>query len=284
MSGGEFNNRILSPFINKVLKLQPDVLTSSIPEVTAEVRKAAASITGRELPDEAETRELIAKNVRTAPPISTWDQPDPDSRIYNRFGRRDGPGKMARGLEYWNSEHDDYALPGEDGAPSYNMGPPKGFTAISSARSLLRQPQAPAAPKPPPVKLKSSNYGLPGPVPFTFAEDRDQKPADLTSFTSSSNAGLAAMKSLGMGLGGDPPPDSKPTGLTSFTSSSNAGLAAMKSLGMDLGADDSSVVSSASGASRPATSGSGSAPLARGTKRLGMGRARSLWSAKKAKP
>lgn len=254
MAGGEVNNRIISPFVNAVLKKQPDVLTSSLPEITAEVRQAVASIVGRTLADEEVTRKLVANYVRFAPPPSTWDAPDPDSRIYNRFGRRDGPGKMARGIEYWNSEFDDYALPGEGGAPPYNMGAPRGFTSIASAKSLLRQPQAPAAPKPPPVKLKSSNYGLPGPVPFTFGGREEHKPTDLTSFTSSANSGLAAMKSLGMDLG-EPDISSKPN-------------SSMSALG-----------------GRPAQppSAGGSVPLARGTKRLGMGRAPSSWGAKKAK-
>lgn len=255
MAGGEVNNRIISPFVNAVLKTQPDVLTSSLPEITAEVRKAVASITGRDLADEEVTRNLIAKYVRFAPPPSTWDQPDPDSRIYNRFGRRDGPGKMARGIEYWNSEYDDYALPGADGAPSYNMSAPRGFTSIASAKSLLRQPQAPAAPKPPPVKLKSSNHGLPGPVPFTFGRKEEHKPTDLTSFTSSANSGLAAMKSLGMDLG-EPDIVSKPQGRSS------------PALG---------------GRSAQTSAAGSSVPLARGTKRLGMGRAPSSWGAKKAK-
>lgn len=252
MTGGEINNRIVSPFVSAVLKRQPGVLTSTLPEITDEVRKAVAAITGRDLADEAATRDLIAKYVRSAPPPSTWDQPDPDSCIYNRFGRRDGPGKMARGIEYWNSEYDDYALPDANGGSSYNMGPPRGFTSIASAKSLLRQPQAPAAPKPPPVKLKSSNYDLPGPVPFTFGGREEQKAADLTSFTSSANSGLAAMKSLGMDLA---EPESKPQGRP---------------------------VSSALGGRTAGATGS-SVLLARGTKRLGMGRAPSSWGAKKAK-
>lgn len=256
MSGGEVNNRIISPFVGKVLKTHPEVFTSTIPEITADVREAVARILGRELADEDVTRKLIAKYVRSAPPPSTWDEPDPDSRIYNRLGRRDGPGKMARGLEYWNSEYDDYALPDASGAMPYNMNAPRGFTSIASAKSLLRQPKAPEAPKPPPVKLKSSNYGLPGPVPFTFGGKEEPKATDLTSFTSSANSGLAAMKSLGLDLG-DSDIDIKPKG------------AAMPTLG-----------------GRPAqTSGgsSSSVPLARGTKRLGMGRAPSSWGAKKAK-
>jgi hypothetical protein len=62
----------------------------------------------------------------------------------------------------------------------------------------------------------------------------------------------------------------------------------MKSLGMDLGEPDisskpNSGMSALGGRPAQPPSAGGSVPLARGTKRLGMGRAPSSWGAKKAK-
>lgn len=125
------------------------------------------------------------KQVRAAPPLSTWDAPDP--RGSRRFARRDGHGSNTRGFDYWASDVDDYK-PGPGGTAG----------TFTSARAFAPK-TAPAQPKPPVVKLASSNRNLPAPLPFSFNGHSESRPdASLNSFTSSSSSSLAFMKNLGI--------------------------------------------------------------------------------------
>lgn len=220
----------------------------------------------RPAPDEQATDEMIRKqcaplnrcqltrSIRIAPPLSTWDAPEPQDRNFNRFARREVT-KATRAAEYWASEADDYALPDMAGS---------GFKSASSITSQPRHHQSsrlskpyamssssnPSSPKPV-VKLPQRDHKLPAPLPFTFGSvDDKKKDASLGLFTDSSNDSLAAMKSLGLpaaGLG-DP----------------------LAGLGFGGGSDWKSLAQPTVTAG--GTSHGAEIPLARGTKRLGMGR------------
>jgi DNA helicase-2/ATP-dependent DNA helicase PcrA len=200
-----------------------------------------------------------------------WDAPEPRDRNFNRFARREVT-KAARAAEYWADDVDEYALPGMPGVDPNRA--PAGFV---SARDRMKQPGGvePRSPKPPPVILKSRNHQFPEPLPFTFNAPAEAKRpgADLGMFTSSSSSSLAMMKGLGLpgstgstGSNGvsplaSPNPDSspKPPEIAAFQSAANSSLSALKGLGLpDL-----------------PTGGTGQGQgvqLAKGTKRLGMGR------------
>lgn len=220
------------------------MFTSAIPDIDVTVRKQVVKILERAEPDEEATKELIMKHVPAAPPLSTWDVPAPGKKGYGMYGAKRSTA-VSRASDYWKSDVDDYALPEPGSAPGSR---PAGFSYFSSAKSMNIWPQAPAPPKPPVQRLESSNRNLPPPLPFTFAKEDTSRPeATLTSFTSGSNSSLAAMKALG--LPGDLPSSGGP---------------------------------SLSGAGAGASAGSTGVPLARGTKRLGMGRP-APWGAKRAK-
>lgn len=146
--------------------------------------------------------------------------------------------------------------------------------------------------KPPAVLLQSRNHHFPEMPKFSFNNEKDTnqgRDAGLGSFTNASTSSLAMMKNLGlpgnaspMGsgsprLGGGSSPMLPPANIGAgggmafggFQASAAAGLAGMKGLGIpDL---------PGSGAS-----GGGDVTLAKGTKRLGMGRPQP-WGAKKAR-
>lgn len=248
------------------------MFSSDLPEINTAIRQQMAEMLGRPAPDETSTHELIMKHVRAAPPLSTWDTPELRGRG-NRFARREGPSGAARASDYWKSEDDDYAMPGQTGYSSKNYGPSDsrpGFMYLSSARSL--GPQAPGTQKPPPQKTQSSNRDLPGALPFTFMTETARPAASLISFTSGSSSSLAAMKALGLPSNPAPSTSSsssrpQPT-VSSFQSASSASLSALKTLGVP---ELSKVPDS------------NKVPLARGVKRLGMGRP-APWGSKKPKP
>ncbi|KAL1411641.1 ATP-dependent DNA helicase srs2 [Vanrija albida] len=271
MTGGEEKDRNISDFVARSLRTNPTMFSSSLPEINAPIRQQMAEMLGRPAPDETSTQELIMKHVRAAPPLSTWDTPELRGRG-NRFARREGPSGAARASDYWKSEHDDYAMPGQKGYSSKSHGPSDsrpGFMYLSSARSL--GPQAPGVVKPPPQKIQSSNRDLPGALPFTFMTDTSSRPAaSLTSFTSGSSSSLAAMKSLGLPANPTPTPQaSRPQpSVASFQSASSASLTALKTLGVP---------------EPPKVPDGSKVPLARGVKRLGMGRP-APWGSKKPKP
>lgn len=170
------------------------IFTSTIPDIDVDVRKQVAKILDRSEPDEAATKELIMKHIRSAPPPSTWDVPAPGRKGYGMYGAKRETA-VGRASDYWKSDVDDYALPAMGSNP-----PASGaFSYFSSAKSMSSYQQAPAAPKPPVQRLESSNRNLPAPLPFSFAGRQQERPeATLTSFTSGSNSSLAAMKALGL--------------------------------------------------------------------------------------
>jgi DNA helicase-2/ATP-dependent DNA helicase PcrA len=187
-----------------------------------------------------------------------WDEPEPRDSQFNRFARREVT-KAARAAEYWSSDFDEYALP--DSAKSLAGGSSSGFRTAregyKGSKSNDHQthnrlgkpyPTKPGAqrPAPPPViKLAPTNLRLAEPIPFTFDAPRNVKPkADIGGFLESSNSSLAIMRSLGL-------PE-----------------------------DDELPLLSVSGGSSPVAPGRASVQLARGTKRLGMGRP-TAWGTKR---
>lgn len=203
-------------------------------------------------------------SVRAAPPLSMWDAPDPQDRNFNRFARREIT-KATRAAEYWASDTDEYALPGTSvGGPS---------TGFQSARTSLARPNhhhhhprerdrdGPASPaKPPPKPIKSKHVDIPTPLPFTFGKpDPKQSDQGLGSFTNASNNFLANLDSLGVGDGGNP---------------MHSGSSPFASPSLDIGGP---LLGSDSSAGLPS---SGRVALAKGTKRLGMGRP-APWGAKR---
>lgn len=223
---------------------QQAMFTSAIPDIDVNVRRQIVKILQRTEPDEEATKELIMKHVRAAPPLSTWDVPAAGRKGYGMYGAKRSTA-VGRASDYWKSDVDDYALPDPGSAPGDRS---SGFSYFSSAKSMNVWPQAPAPPKPPVQRLESSNRNLPPPLPFTFAgrDDSSRPEATLTSFTSGANSSLAAMKALG--LPGDVP--------SAAGAGSSAGATGASSIGI---------------------------PLARGTKRLGMGRPAPWGATKRAK-
>ncbi|KAL7420030.1 ATP-dependent DNA helicase srs2 [Cryptotrichosporon argae] len=234
MTGGEENNKELSEFVASALRLQPNLFSTGLPDVNLVIRNQLGAMLSRFPAHEEETKAAIMKHVRAAPPLSTWDAPEPRGYAHNRFARRETT-KAARAADYWASDVDEYALPapgsGSSGA---------GFAPASRLQSVSRgdpRIDPPPAPRPQPPPIRSANRDLPAPLPFTFG---------TTHAATAPGAGIDA-----------------------FTSSAGAGLAAMKALGLPADVP----------AAAPVV---GAVPLARGTKRLGMGRP-APWGAKKAR-
>ena len=184
-----------------------------------------------------------------------WDTPEPQDRGFNRFARREVT-KAARAAEYWSGDHDEYDLPDPKTA---------GFIPARSApRSKPAAPSSPRPPAPPPVRLPQRDHKLPEPLPFLFGADTAPRPqANLGHFTNSSSSSLAMMKSLGL-PGEDSPvtspsPNVSPQPPTVSTSHSTA-ISYMSDC-KDLGPPDVAAKTLGAGVQ-----------LAKGTKRLGMGR------------
>ncbi|KAK4688393.1 ATP-dependent DNA helicase UvrD/PcrA, partial [Tremellales sp. Uapishka_1] len=286
MMGAEDSNKELSEFISRSQRLNPvrpalriviglhvdhstqGIFSVDIPEVDVNVRREIAAILGRTLPDEADTKDMIMKHVRAAPPLSMWDAPE-GRDLHNRFARRENT-KAARAAEYWSSDFDEYALPDTStGATSSNrpFKPPKtGFVSARTAITSQSKPSSPARPPPPPIK--SANRDFPAPLPFTFGLNEAPKAeAGIGLFTNSSSSSLAMMKNLGLPAStsspaSSPNPNTSPAlpGVSSFQSTSSNSISSWKNLG-------------------PAET---TQPLVKGTKRLGMGRP-APWGAKKAR-
>lgn len=163
-------------------------------------------------------------------------------------------------------------------------------------RDRMSQPVNVArSPKPPPVILKPRDHGLPAPLPFTFntAPGTGGRPGEksLGAFTSANSSSLAMMKALGLpggssetapasggsspALRGSPNPGSsgafspRTADVSSFESKANSSLSAFKGLGLP-------------DAPSGGTGAPSGVPLAKGTKRLGMGRP-APWGAKKTR-
>jgi DNA helicase-2/ATP-dependent DNA helicase PcrA len=239
-----------------------------LPPIDAAVRKQMAKMIGRAVRDEKRTAALIAAHLRTAEPLSTWDAPSADEQDRLReershsFSTRFGSGFGGFGaFGAFNGKSRERERDVEDGRP--------GFLAFSSAKSLVNTTSAPAKPV---VRLQSSVRHLHAlanaPTPVTQA-------TNLMSFTSSSNSSLAAMKALGL-----PGPEAG----TSVGARAGAGTGAGSGVGLGAaragtrptGFTVPSATVSAAGTTTTsgtsATANAASAPLARGTKRLGMGR------------
>lgn len=215
---------------------------------------------------------MLNLSVRSAPPLSTWDAPEPRDSNFNRFARREVT-KATRAAEYWASEADDYALPGQ-----------RGFTSAGRLerehRDRMNQPNnVTRSPKPQAVLLPSKNHQFPEMPKFSFNNPVESaKQAGLGSFTNASTSSLAMMKNLGLpspdpsNIGtasprsaGGSSPMLGPTGANGFQASAAAGLAGMKGLGI------------------PDLPGAGGeVKLVQGKKRLGMGRPQP-WGVKKAR-
>ncbi|KIR97562.1 DNA helicase II/ATP-dependent DNA helicase PcrA [Cryptococcus deuterogattii 2001/935-1] len=247
MMGGEENNKEASEFLGDVMRNQPGLLATDQPNVDMIVRKQISAMLCRPAPDEEMTKDMIMKHVRIAPPLSTWDSPESSSwrSKSNRFARRD-ISKATRAAEYWASDVDEYALPSDSFAPSPSSPYTTGFTRITSG--LSRPPTTlPIAPqkKPPPPPVKSANRYIPPTMPFTFNTKEEKKEeTSLDSLMSGGNKSLEMM--AGLGLPADLPPN--PVGPSA---SAGGGLV-----------------------------GRGSLELARGKRRLGMGRP-APWGSKK---
>lgn len=256
MFGSEDSEKQLSEFVGTSLRHDATAFSSDLPDVDLAVRRNIAKMLTRPSPDEGATKEMIMKHVRSAPPLSMWDAPEPRDHGFNRFGRREVT-KAARAAEYWSSDYDEYALPD----PKHSVG---WTSARSAPRTKASNPSSPRPPAAPPVKLKPSNHKLPEPLPFTFgANEAPRLQADLGLFTDHSSSSLAMMKSLGlpgedssvtspnMNVGPEPP------SISSFQTAAKSSMSDWKDLG-PLDAD-------------PKMAGA-SVQLAKGTKRLGMGR------------
>lgn len=146
-------------------------------------------------------------------------------------------------------------------------------SGFQSARAGLARPRnpdrdGPASPaKPPPKPIKSRHVDIPAPLPFTFGKpDAKKSEAGLGSFTNASNNFLANLDSLGVGA-----PEGASGGLS--MEGSPFGSPALDGSPKFFGSDR-----------LPGSSGalpsSGRVELAKGSKRLGMGRP-APWGAKR---
>ncbi|AUB27794.1 DNA helicase II/ATP-dependent DNA helicase PcrA [Cryptococcus neoformans] len=249
MMGGEENNKEASEFLGDVMRHQPGLLATGQPSLDMAVRKHMSAMLCRPVPDEELTKDMIMKHVRAAPPLSTWDPPERFSwgEKINRFARRDVT-KAARAAEYWASDVDEYALPSDSFSPSTSSPYATGFTCARMNSGLSRPPAAlPMAPpkKHPAPSVKSANRHIPPTMPFTFNTKEEKKEeTSLDSLMSGGNKSLEMM--AGLGLPADLPPDPVVP-----SAGAGGGLAGGRSL-----------------------------ELARGKKRLGMGRP-APWGSKK---
>ncbi|AAW42599.2 ATP-dependent DNA helicase pcra, putative [Cryptococcus deneoformans JEC21] len=249
MMGGEENNKEASEFLGDVMRHQPALLATDQPNVDTVVRKHMSAMLCRPMPDEDLTKDMIMKHVRAAPPLSTWDPPERSSwgEKINRFARRDVT-KAARATEYWASDVDEYALPSDSLSASTSSPYTTSFTSARMNSGLSRPPAAlPMAPqkKPPPPSVKSANRHIPPTMPFTFnTKEEIKEETSLDSLMSGGNKSLEMM--AGLGLPADLPPD-----LVGPSAGAGGELA-----------------------------GRGSLEVARGKKRLGMGRP-APWGSKK---
>ncbi|WVQ93444.1 hypothetical protein IAU59_000518 [Kwoniella sp. CBS 9459] len=322
MMGGEENDKEASEFVAMVQRHQPNLISTTLPDVDLAVRRYTCNMLGRPPPNEDATKEMIKKHVRAAPPMSMWDAPEPRDKWSNRFARREVT-KATRAAEYWASEADEYALPGTastsngggSGSGSNPYAAAMGNSGFTSARMGLAAPKSrqpgpnsnrgEAPPKKDPVKIKSANKNIPEPLPFTFGQpDPVRSEASIGSFTSGNSASLAMMATLGL------PPDVPPgasggVGTMNGRGGSSKGSSPFLGGGSSprLGGGSSPALGTANGGVRlpavpglassanrmglsatavPGASGSGNGMAARGTKRLGMGRP-APWGVKKAR-
>ncbi|OCF43356.1 DNA helicase II/ATP-dependent DNA helicase PcrA [Kwoniella heveanensis CBS 569] len=321
MMGGEENDKEASEFVAMMQRHQPNLISTTLPDVDLAVRRYTCKMLERPPPDEDATKEMIRKHVRAAPPLSMWDAPEPRDKWSNRFARREVT-KATRAAEYWASDADEYALPGAAGGGSASgssnpyaasMANSSGFTSarMGLAAPKSRQPgpnsnRSEAPLKKEPVKIKSANKNIPELLPFTFGQpDPVRSEASIGSFTSGNSASLAMMATLGL------PPDLPPgAGSANGRAQSNKGSSPFTGSSPRLGGGSSPAPGAGAGVAKPngggvrlpavpglvstaartgAGTGSGGTGVpganglvSRGTKRLGMGRP-APWGAKKAR-
>ncbi|WWD16482.1 hypothetical protein CI109_100908 [Kwoniella shandongensis] len=287
MMGGEENDKEASEFVGMVNRHQPGLLSTTLPDIDLAIRRYMSTMLGRPPPNEETTKEMIFKHVRAAPPVSTWDAPEPRDKWSNRFARREVT-KAARAADYWASESDEYALPGSNGnsasnpyAASVSSGFKSARMGLSSNPSSSSAPRSAPPPKKDPVQIRSANRNIPEALPFTFGQpDPVRTDADLGAFTNGNSASLAMMATLGL------PPDidgggSMSGGSSPFMGGSSPRLGSSPALGGGTRLPGVSSLGARATANAGASAGAGAGP-ARGTKRLGMGRP-AAWGAKKAR-
>ncbi|KAK8861601.1 hypothetical protein IAR55_002424 [Kwoniella newhampshirensis] len=282
MMGGEENDKEASEFIGMVNRHQPGLLSTTLPDVDLAVRRYMSNMLARPPPDEEVTKDMIFKHVRAAPPVSTWDAPEPRDKYQNRFARREVT-KATRAAEYWASDADEYALPGTKGSSSSNPYTAAVNSGFKSARmGLSSNPSSASAPRSAPPKkdhvpIRSANRNIPEALPFTFGQpDPVRTDADLGSFTSGNSASLAMMATLGL------PPELAGGGSVSGGSSPFMGGSSPR-LGSSPALGGGTRLPAVPGIGRSSNAGVGvNGGLTRGSKRLGMGRP-APWGAKKAR-
>lgn len=185
-----------------------------------------------------------------------WDTPESRDHGFNRFARREVT-KAARSAEYWSSDVNEYALPDPQNRTGFQP-------ARLASRSKPSKPSSPRPPAPPPIRLPPSKHRLPEMIPFKFGTEESARPqTDLGLFTNSSTSSLAMMKSLGLPCEDSPATSPSPYSSPQPPSVSTFQNAAMSSMSdwKDLGPPDVG----ARTLGEPVQ-------LAKGTKRLGMGR------------
>ncbi|KAK6907367.1 hypothetical protein I203_101361 [Kwoniella mangroviensis CBS 8507] len=303
MMGGEENDKEASEFVGMVNRHQPGLLSSTLPDVDLAVRRYISTMLSRPHPDEDEAREMIMKHVRAAPPLSTWDAPEPRDKHSNRFARREVT-KATRAAEYWASDMDEYALPSDfnnSKTNPYASTVQSGFTSarmgLSSASSSMksRQPGPGSGSKREPkiekeiVKIKSANKNIPELLPFTFGQpDPIKSDTDINSLQKGGMDSLSFMANLGL------PPD---TGLTIPPKSNGTGGGRSSPFLGSAGGSSPKLGSSPAlgdGTKLPAVPGSSlinglnrgsgvGGGINRGTKRLGMGRPAPWGASKKSR-
>jgi len=205
-----------------------------------------------------------------------WDAPEPRDKQFNRFARRDVT-KAARAADYWASEADEYDLSsvaaGFTSARTHNPG--------GSGSSRMSKPYAnPGGVRSPPkpvVKFQTK-HNLPSAIPFTFNSPALKKPGtELNDITSNSKDLLADMLSLG---------SDDPLAGTSLGLGAGGGKAVVndwRSLSQPNRSSGASSLTPGLGgrtAGEASGSGRGDIQLAKGKKRLGMGRP-AAWGTKK---
>ncbi|WWC68615.1 uncharacterized protein I206_102545 [Kwoniella pini CBS 10737] len=315
MMGGEENDKETSEFVGMVERHQPGLLSTSLPDVDLAVRRYISMMLARPNPDEEEAKDMIMKHVRAAPPMSTWDAPEPRDKYSNRFARREVT-KATRAAEYWASEADEYALPDQVNGNPYASSVKSGFTSARmglSGSSKSRQP-APGSgsireeknqPQKEVIKIKSANKNIPQLLPFTFGTpDPIKVDTDISSFQKGGQNALDFMANLG--LPPDPPliyPNSNLNGngngssinkngntsisrkSSPFLGNANAngnGSSPKLSSSPLLGNNGIKLPSLPSTLSRGGSNSTSTAGLNKGNKRLGMGRP-APYGSKKAK-
>ncbi|WVW80167.1 hypothetical protein I302_102144 [Kwoniella bestiolae CBS 10118] len=302
MMGGEENDKEASEFVGMVNRHQPGLLSSTLPDIDLAVRRYVSTMLARPHPDEDEARDMIMKHVRAAPPLSTWDAPEPRDKHSNRFARREVT-KATRAAEYWASDTDEYALPSDGNGKSnpYASAVQSGFTSArmglsSSGSGKSRQPAPGTGSVREPkmerevVKIKSANKNMPDILPFTFGQpDPVKKDTSIGSLQKGGMDSLSLMASLGLppdtGLtippnGGNSRHGSKDRSSPFMGSSPRLGSSPMLGGGMKLPSVPVSSLSNGIGRGGAGT-GAGAGGLNRGTKRLGMGRPAPWGSGKK---